>query len=239
MYYDSFYKKKTTGIGRAMNIRLNRKIAGRILDTIKQKTKIKICEVGFGHGLLHDSLSSLAANDTLEYFAIEPNHMLANAAREKGVTVQETKIPPFPQSCDWKDFDCAVLSHVVEHFPNYETTLTVFEQIRDALKPDGSIVIFFPDYIDYKDDYFTVDYSHEFIVTSRRMISLLEDAGFAITFRQSLRACFSKPNTMLLYPFHLLIKFFANVLWNITGKDLFFKMKITFARNILMIAEKR
>lgn len=237
MYYDSYYNAKPTSLGHVMNNKLNRLLAETIMTLIDLKKTVKICEVGYGRGLLAD-MFRFNNKYKVDYYAIEPNHLLAEQGRSKGDHIVETKIPPFPTDTGWDDFDVIIFSHVIEHFDHYETILTVLEEAIKKLKTDGLAVVFFPDYLDYKEDFFSACHSHEYVLTQRRMENLFNDAHIKIIKSGVYRSCFRFPYSSLIYPFHVIIKTIAGIFWNLTGRDLFFKMKITFAKNILMIARK-
>jgi hypothetical protein len=96
-----------------------------------------------------------------------------------------------------------------------------------------------PDYLDYKEDFFSADYSHEFILTTRRMVKLLFDSHFEVTKIIGFRACFRFPETIIVYLLHSVIKVVSDILWKITALDIFFKFKITFARNVVVMARKQ
>jgi SAM-dependent methyltransferase len=210
-----------------------------ILSLFDSNKKIKICEVGYGRGLLADLIRiNPKCKGRVSYYAIEPNHFLAEQGRKKGDHIVEKMIPPFPDGKDWNDFDIVIFSHVIEHFHHYDTILTVLEESYNKLVCEGYVIALFPDYLDYKEDFFSVDHSHEYILTLRRMTKLFIDSHFKVVKKRTYRSCFRYPLAMFIYPFHVLVKFFANILWNITGNDLFFKMKITFAKNICLIAKK-
>lgn len=237
MYYDSYFNAKPTSLGHMMNIQVNKILSKKIMNYISSKDEIKICEVGYGRGLFADVMRANCKNK-INYYAIEPNHFLAMQGRAKGDYIVETKVPPFPADEGWSNFDIVIFSHVMEHFQDYETVLKVLEDTGNRLSPDGIVIVFFPDYLDYKEDFFSCDYSHAFILTLRRMQQLFNDTHFNVIEKGTLRACFPFPFSSFIYPFHLLIKCVSGILWNLTSKELFFKMKITFARNIFVIAKK-
>jgi phospholipid N-methyltransferase len=201
------------------------------------KKTLHICEVGYGRGILADVICSSKSKD-VEYFAIEANTVLAEKGRAKGHHISEGKIPPFPSDQAFNNFDIIIFSHVLEHFSHYDVILSVLEEAKSRLNSDGILIVFFPDYLDYGTDYYSADHSHEYMLTLRRMKFLLGDVRLQIVKQYSTRACFFNPFSMLIFPFHLVIKTVAGILWSITGNDLFFKFKITFARNIAIFAKK-
>jgi hypothetical protein len=237
MYYDSYYHSKPTLLGNYLNVKLNQRLTRLMLPSFQGKDSLRICEVGLGRGLLADVIMQNTVNT--QYFAIEPNSLLAANGRSKGYCIHEEKIPPFPDSQNWGSFDVIIFSHVIEHFDSYSTILKVLEESNVRLAENGLLFIFMPDYLDYKEDFFSADYSHEFILTTRRMVKLLFDSHFEVTKIIGFRACFRFPETIIVYLLHSVIKVVSDILWKITALDIFFKFKITFARNVVVMARKQ
>jgi predicted TPR repeat methyltransferase len=237
MYYDSYFHSKPTSLGSYFNVKLNQRLTRLIVQSFQGKKTLRICEVGLGRGLLADAIMQNTVHT--QYFAIEPNSLLAASGRSKGYCIHEEKIPPFPDSQNWSGFDVIIFSHVIEHFDNYSTILKVLEESNVRLNDNGLLFVFMPDFLDYKEDFFSADYSHEYVLTTRRMIKLLFDAHFKVTKIVGFRACFKFPETIIVYLLHFVIKAVADILWKITALDIFFKLKITFARNVVVMAKKQ
>ena len=234
MYYDFHYKAKITKIGEAIVARLDRIIAKEIFTLCGES--IKLLEIGHGRGLFADILHQMKEKNKLSYHGIEYNKFLYEQGKKKGYNLLNLKIPPIPLKPD--SFNVVYMAHVLEHFINYEIVLKVLKDIRKVLIDKGFFFLLFPDYLDYKEDYFSMDYSHEYILTRRRVEQLLIDSGFKLVKVENFRGCFKSSFIILLYPFFLTVKFVANILYLLTKRDIFFKMKITFGKNILIIAQK-
>jgi SAM-dependent methyltransferase len=235
MYYDFFKIRSITKIGKNIITLANKKIVKIIKKLYKPKIESTLLEIGVGKALFATILKKEIPE--IKYFGIEPNKDLCLQAVSKGLNVINTKIPPVPKKF-YNKFDFVYMSHVLEHFVNYEVILKVLSELRKTLKKNGKLIIFYPDFLDYKDDYFDIDYSHEYILTKRRVKQILIDCSFKIIKSTSFRGCFIFPYHFLIYPFHKIIKIFAGLFYTITKKEIFFKMKITFGKNILVIAEK-
>jgi len=234
MYYDFFKIRKITKIGSILVTLINKKIIKLIKKYYSPENK-SFLEIGYGKGIFAKILIKLIP--TISYTGIEPNRSLAKIGIKNGFKILNTKIPPVPKKF-YNKFDFVYMSHVLEHFVNHEVVLKVLSELRKTLKKNGKLIIFYPDFLDYKDDYFDGDYSHEYILTKRRVKQILIDCSFKIIKSTSFRGCFIFPYHFLIYPFHKIIKIFAGLLYTITKKEIFFKMKITFGKNILVIAEK-
>jgi len=241
MFYDFWFKNKITGLGQWIVSKINLKLTKIILRIGKDNKKIKLLEIGHGRGEFADTLSYLAKKEkkNLQYIGIESNYTLSQNAKKKGYQILNIKIPPFPKSKSIKDFDIIYMSHVLEHFSGYNEASAVLQFIYKSLKKDGFFVLFAPDYLDYKEDYFTVDYSHEFILMTRRIKHLFTDHGFTIKKIKYSRGNFLSPWTRFIYFFHFLIKLIAGILYSLTNIEIFFKLKITFGRNIIVVGQKR
>jgi len=239
MLFDLYFLRRITPLGKSMVRQLNHKIARTVNALFPGDTGFKILEIGPGVGTFADELHNIAKN-RCSYYAIEPNLSLCKAGADKGYTFINASIPPFPDHEAMNNFDCGYMSHVMEHFESYPAVINVLNGLHNVLKKDGYLIIVVPDYLDWKADFFNGDYSHSYITTERRLRELVCDMGFTIEKIQYYRACYTFPQTILIYPVHVLIKIFAGTVYNFCRKlDVMFKMKVTFARNILIICKKK
>jgi len=164
----------------------------------------------------------------MEYIGIEPSDALYEEAKSKNINVIKCFVPPFPPSLEKGSFDMVIMSHVLEHFISYREVLDVLSGINDLLKQNGKLLLFHPCAIDCGKDFFDCDYSHTYFTTRRRTNDLLLDSGFRIIKEDSYRACFNH------------FKCFFYILSKLVNCFAFFsiKMRITFKKNLLAIAEK-
>jgi len=164
----------------------------------------------------------------MEYIGIEPSDILYEEAKSKNINAIKCFVPPFPQTLEKGGFDLVIMSHILEHFINYKEILEVLSGVNGLLKPNGKLLLFHPCALDWGNDFFDCDYSHSYFTTRNRTDSLLLDSGFKIIKRDSYRACFNN------------LKCFFCIISKIVNCLAFFnlKMRVTFKKNLLTIAEK-
>jgi len=219
--------------------KLNKMFALKINDLFQGQPTCKFLEIGPGVGAFADILHSVMKGK-LDYYGIEANPTLCEQGMKKGYTMYNGAVPPFPTDKAWKGFDCMYLSHVVEHFPDFTSLTGAFAGMHESLRENGYLILFVPDYLDWKEDFFNGDYSHSYVTTQRRLRELVNDMGLSIDLVRTYRACFPAPVSALIYPLHCLVKFLAGTVYHhFLPADVLFKMKITFARNILIVCRKK
>ncbi|MBD3242300.1 MAG: methyltransferase domain-containing protein [Chitinivibrionales bacterium] len=235
MYYEHFAKHRCTRVGGGMVLALFRKLSRwAAMDTSPNP---RVLEIGLGRGVFARCLQE-RFGEGLRYTAIEPNATLRRTGIDAGLRVVDGLVPPLPPELAGETYDLVIMSHLLEHLMNYREALQLLGEIRNRLTPDGALLLFYPDYLDYGADYFDVDYSHELILTKARVRDLLDDCGFDIVREEGLRACFHR---LGLFGWLLSrgIDALTGPLWQSTGRKVFRKAKITFKRNQLAIARPR
>jgi len=238
MYYDAYHTTGLTSFGIKILRKANSYISTKILALFKTGD-VKFLEIGHGRGLFAKIFMKAAgANHKITYYGIEPNQALHKEGLQKGFNLENTRVPPFPEKSDWKNFDCVYMSHVLEHFSNYESVLNVLKDINSIIKNEGVFVLVFPDFLDWQTDFWDIDYSHGYVLTKRRALDLLIDSGFEAIEVIELRGHLRKPFSTLLFPFIKIIEKVAGGLYSLLGNNIFFKMKITLKKNILIAAKK-
>lgn len=233
MFYDFFRTRNLTPAGKRIVVATNRLILRHIRPLIPSDSPA-VLEIGVGDALFASLFRT--AFPAARYTAIEPNPTLAEHARGQGIEIINASVPPFPDHLLQRRFDLIYLSHVLEHFVDHREVLSVLSALNRMLATDGKLVIFYPDWSDFKEDYFTVDYTHAYILNERRMRHILTDAGCSILRSIRVRGCFHDNPALSLV--HLGVKSICRPLFGLTGYDPFFKAAITFGRNILVIAER-
>lgn len=232
MFYDFWKKRKLTRFGNKIVESVNFKITKIIYKFFKNKKYI--LEIGPGKGCFLKYISKY----NYYYTAIEPNKNLAKQCKgiNKKAVIINAFIPPIKLKNN--TFDIVYMSHVLEHFSDHKEVLKVLKDIHRILKTDGSFVLFFPDYLSFKADFFDSDYSHEYITTMNRIKYLLQDTNFKIIKKIHFRGNFSGISRILLTPFFFINKLIFSVLYSLFNIEMFLKAKITFGRNILVISKK-
>lgn len=217
MFYD-FYLNRP--VGRLAEFQAKRLIPALAKPALSGLENPKILEIGVGRGDFAQYLKGY------NYTGIEGNKILCEKLNEKGFTVINSLVPPFPEQLEKESFDLVIMCHIFEHFMDWKEALKVLSEIRGLLKVGGRLLLFHPDYLDWGNDYFDGDYSHSLILTRKRVDSMVHDAGFKVIFRDSYRSFFHG-----IKPFSWLLSKFMNFL---SGKP-----KIAFKLNLLTICEKK
>jgi len=231
-FYDSWKYKKRTSLGKAMVDRFNRNLVRLIRRTAPAAKDY--CEIGPGNGVFLRQLAGLNIN----YVCFEPNRTMAIALKEISpkIRIIPKMVPPVGLPAE--SVDIVYLGHVIEHFRDHFEVHHVLSDCRRILRKNGLIVLLFPDYIGYREDFFDIDYSHSYVTTVSRVRHLLEDAGFGAPAVRIFNAHLSGLPRVLLSPFILVSSLFFGLLYGIFRKEIFLKGKITFGRNVVMIAKK-
>lgn len=234
MYYDHFAKHRNTRLGERFVQQLFSRLAQWSLAGLPPDARV--LEIGIGRGNFAAHLFRIGGHD-LRYTGIEPNATLCEQARSEGLDARACMVPPFPADLEKGSFDLVLMSHVLEHFRDHNEALSVLAEIHSLLKPGGRFVLFYPDYLDYGSDYFDVDYSHSLILTRSRAENLVTDSGFSITRQEGFRAHL-RGSGFFGWALARSIDWTAGNLYRMTGKRIFFKAKITFKLNRLIICQR-
>ncbi|MDR2582800.1 MAG: class I SAM-dependent methyltransferase [Fibromonadaceae bacterium] len=221
-FYDSFAKRKKTKLGSFFVEKTFEKLS----KIVAEFSPVKVLEIGVGNGILYEHLKMQIPS--IEYIGIEPSNALYEKAKSKNINAIKCFVPPFPQVLEKGSFDMVIISHVLEHFRDYREILDVFGGINDLLKQNRKLLLFHPCALDWGKDFYDCDYSHSYFTTKNRTENLLLDSGFRIIKQDSYRACFNN------------LKLFFYIISKLVNCFAFFsiKMRITFKKNLLTVAEK-
>jgi len=171
-FYKWFSERKLTRFGGARRERIERSR----LAVLGQHASPPgdLLEVGPGAGTLVDPLRAAG----WRYRAIEASPALAAALRERGVTVTQAWVPPFPVP----DACCDVLyaDQVLEHMSGIDAARMFCTEALRVLRPGGVLFVVVPDYLKERTFFWDVDYTHNFITTERRVRQLFGDHGFSV-----------------------------------------------------------
>ncbi len=193
-----------------------------------------VLEIGVGMGDFHRHLNLNISN--VDYIGIEGSRELAVSAQKRRETIIESMIPPLPIKSG--TVSLVYMSHVIEHFDSFQTVLHVLSEFHRILEPNGLVVIAFPDYNYYKNNFYEMDYSHQYPVTRYRAETLLQDTCFEILWSGFYQGHFKGIFRLSLSPLLAAWRVIFTILYQLTGKRKFFKGQITFGRNVFIIARK-
>ncbi len=167
-FYDHFHQDKPTGFGAWLSSAFFR----NIMAFAEMRSGQKVLEIGPGRGVLAD----LCMERSIEYTAIEPNPTLADSLERRGAEVIRAIVPPMPELS--KKYDFVVMVNVLEHMDGTREALEISNQIRQCLEPGGRFIACTPDYLNMREQFFNVDFSHGYVTTQRRLSQLLLSAGY-------------------------------------------------------------
>lgn len=74
-------------------------------------------------------------------------------------------------------YDLIWMSHVLEHSPTWLDARNLINTARELLRPGGSIVVVSPDVLNWRREFFNVDWSHGYPTALRNVAQLFSDVG--------------------------------------------------------------
>lgn len=234
-FYDHFSDKEVSGIGEKIEHWQNNefyKIINQFTPLNKDK---KLLEIGVGTGLFAD----VCMQNNIGYLGIEGSPKLSKQLKENGYNIISAFVPPFPEETA-NDFDIVYMAHVLEHMNDVNMAQDLIKASYNSLKEDGIIVIICPNYLNYKYEFFNCDYTHNYVTTTRRVIQLLENSNFKILYNNYFSGPFFGKKR---YPLKFLNHFYNWKLFNLffgsfVHKDFFYKAKLTFSENLIILGQK-
>ena len=193
---ENFYKPKVAG--RVRNI-LHR----RVLKNIPVPKKVLEVGVGFGE------FARYCKGEEIEYLGLEPNDNLRKLVAGQGFKVYDGRLPDQIKISE-NNFDLAFIGHVLEHLPSYKEVTSSLENIKKLLKPDGYLVVLYPD-ASHSKWLFYHDYTHQYVTTPRRMETIFQEVGLKVVESKNYVSCLvklAKPVFYLgkLFPYFLFPK---------------------------------
>ncbi len=132
----------------------------------------RVLEIGFGHGYFAEEVSAAGG----AYVGLDISPALAAEAARRGFDVREGRVPPLPDDLA-ASADVVWMSHVLEHARDWVEAREMLVAARRALRPGGAVVVVAPDLLDWREEFWNVDWSHGFPTTARRCVQLFHDCG--------------------------------------------------------------
>jgi hypothetical protein len=237
MFYDSFDKKENfLRNWQARNLYPKMiKSAGILNDN-----GINALEIGYGRGEFHKIFMQMYPQT--KYTVIDANNSICETAKKNGcVATYQTFLPSFPEEIAKESFDLIIMNNILEHLNNWQHVEKVLaEKLKPILSKNGRIIIFVPDYLDWGEDFFEVDYSHSYICTRSRINRLLLDCDYNIISNDYFRSAFN--NFRIFFWFlaktnNLIFGFILHITGNLWKRNFLYKCKIAFNRCIFVVAE--
>ncbi len=166
-YFDHFAESKSTKIGKLLHNRKTKRDFRYICKYLRSKN-CDILEIGPGKG---DLAKVFLKNGYKNYDVVEPNINMNKLMKNIGVRkVSNYKIPTLNEIDE--SYDIILCFDVYEHLNNSNEAETFISESERVLKKRGMIIILSPDYLDWRNDFFNCDYTHNNITTVRRIIQI-------------------------------------------------------------------
>jgi len=134
-----------------------------------------VLEIGIGQG---EVCKLLKVNENIRYIGLDINYNICHANNINNCPNIQARIPIIPLGDN--RVDMIYMSHVIEHLGSYDVILEFFKEVTRVLKPDGHLILLFPDYLSWKQDFFDIDYSHNFPMTIKRLQNMAKDGALEI-----------------------------------------------------------
>lgn len=170
-FYDFFIDNKHSSFFQKLLLRFNGNIVSYILDLNKNKKSISVLEVGPGKGYFFAACKKY--KNKIEYTAIDRNEKILNILGIKNKYLAE--MPNFPKIN--KKYDVIYISYVAEHLKNGREVYEMVENCKNNLKNDGRLILFTPDVMKQKMEFWNIDYTHIYPTTKRNLTMILNEAG--------------------------------------------------------------
>lgn len=177
--------------GTSLQSWLSRRLVERFLDNDKN---CSILEVGTGVGRFAEQVVKLGC----EYVGIEPTKTLRDAANDRltrhgfGALVVDDSLPEL-STLDDRFFTHGAALHVIEHASSSEVAIEWLTAISQRVEADGKILIVCPNAMDLGIHFYNVDWTHQWVSTTSRIVSLGNEIGLEVVDRKDLRGTFSNP----------------------------------------------
>jgi SAM-dependent methyltransferase len=233
--YQFFAQKKATPVAKIIAQMMHKKLFKLFLKHFHDSGK-KILEIGPGLGRFSALLNTIPK---INYKGFEPESILCQNLREQGLEIVQNTVPPIPEKDD--TFDAIVMLNVLEHMKGLMEAQHIAAELYRALAPNGIAFVAFPNFLDWKREFFNLDYTHSYITTEINAKQLFTDAGFTVEYCGYNYGCFF--SDFGRFP-NLIVRIASRVLQLILPRKLgrmekIQKMGVLFAENINLVARKK
>lgn len=174
-YYDHFSVVEPTNQGLAWAKRVSKHdldlIEGLLTPDLKTTP---VLEVGPGRS----TFARECYNRGYKYISIEPNAKLAIKLTKDGLNVLQQLAPPIAL----KSYSCSVAyaSHIMEHMVNVTKAVSFLKELARVTVEGGLVCLRVPDYLNWGNEFWNGDYTHNFVTTERRIRQMYTDTGLEV-----------------------------------------------------------
>jgi SAM-dependent methyltransferase len=233
--YQFFAQKKATPVAKIIAQIMHKKLFKLFLRHFHDTDK-RILEIGPGLGRFSALLNTI--QDIL-YKGYEPESILCKNLRDQGLEIVQGTVPPIPEKDD--SINAIVMLNVLEHMKGLVEAQYIAAELYRILAPNGIAFVAFPNFLDWKREFFNLDYTHSYITTEINAKQLFSDAGFTIEYCGYNYGCFFSdfgrlPNWTARAASRVLQFLLPRKLGRIEKIQ---KMGVLFAENINIVARKK
>lgn len=231
-FFDHFASDRPTALGRMFGQK-----AAALLSRQISKVEPKpgsLLEIGPGRGEFCDIWQQRGGAVT----ALEANPAMGGALAAKGMRVIHGLAPPLPFGND--QFDVVVASHVLEHMPTVLQSVELVEEMKRVCSPGGVLCIVAPDVRTWRLDFWNADYTHNYVTSPRRVEQLFRNVDLTVERVLNYSGFVTGPAGWFLsvaarlFPARALDAMLPASL----GRGKFYKLKLTFLGNFLIVGRK-
>lgn len=154
-------------------------------NTNKNALDIDMIEVGCGNGNLALAAAEIGFKS---YIGVEPNSTLVEIATSRILlgSIVQSKLPDLDPSL-FCTADLGVVIHVIEHAPDGYEAREWIRGLAAVVRPGGNLLIVSPDVRDFRESFWSIDWSHCFPTTVTNLSQILVDLGFEIIVAKKFR----------------------------------------------------
>lgn len=247
MFYDYFLNNEHSDIFQKILVKFNLNIVNYLYSSSSSvKNGLSILEVGPGKGYFFNAIQKSELN--INYSAVDRNE---NILKNLGIkSIYKSDLPSLPVFN--KKFDIIYVSYVVEHLKNGREIFDFLSECYKYLKINGRVVLFVPNALRQKMEFWNIDYTHIYPTTKRNMTMALIESGFGkiisydinglLTYKYFTNYFLYKFVNIILYLYNY--KFFQELflIFNFPKSNIndFFYKIYCFAKeeNLMIVAEK-
>jgi len=222
-FYNHFTQSADSGITSLgkLFVQIENNFLLNVIKKYSQNEHIKILEIGPGLGFFAENCKRIGFN----YFAIEANHIMVNELEGKGIDIVQGYVPPIPGD---DKYNVIFMNQVLEHMKCRDQAIELINSCKDHLLDDGLLVISSPDIEFQKEDFFNVDYTHDYPTSKRRLEQIFIDNNLEIKY-STLYSSFFRGRFMIS-----LLTFFVRFFYSLGLFHLFFGKKAYIGKASLL-----
>jgi hypothetical protein len=173
-YSEYFETRKPAAFSEKFLIWWHERMLKLALKFIPDLHKKRLLEIGAAHGFF----AKACKKNQITYSGHEMNVEQASLLKKSGFDVTPAMIPPIPQG---KPAQVIWMSHVLEHATTFAEARQMLLACHERLDENGYVVIIAPDIYHWKEEFWSLDWSHGFPTSIPRVQQLLHEAGFSVT----------------------------------------------------------